>query len=118
MGAFQEQMPGREEGRRSSEGEQEVCKTSRQLVLLAPGGFNEGTPASSVELDLPRVLGAHGECEEQGSEKISVKFLEEQRSDGRGCTAVRVAIGNGMRQLFVENKEECRNLQGKDPKNL
>ena len=50
-----EQMPGREEGRRNCGDEQEQGKTSQQLVLLALGGFNEGTPASSMELDLPRV---------------------------------------------------------------
>ena len=61
VGAFQEQMPGREEGRRNSEDEQEQGRASRQLVLPAPGGFNEGTPASSMELDLPRARGAHGE---------------------------------------------------------
>ena len=48
-------MPGREEGRRNSEDEQEQGKTSQQLVLPAPGGFNEGTPASSMELDLLHV---------------------------------------------------------------
>ena len=31
-------------------------------MLPAPGGFNEGTPASCMELGLPRVRCAHGEC--------------------------------------------------------
>ena len=56
------QMPGKEEGRRNSEDEQGQGKTCPQWVLPAPGGFNEGTPASSMDLDLPRVRGAHGEC--------------------------------------------------------
>ena len=62
VGVFQKQMPGREEGRRNSEHEQEQGKTSQLLVLPAPGRFNEGTAASSMELDLLRVRGAHGEC--------------------------------------------------------
>ena len=57
-------MPGREEGRRNSE---EQGKTSQQLVLSAPGGLNEGTPASSMELDFLRVRGVHGECGEAGN---------------------------------------------------
>ena len=48
MGAVQGQMPERErEGRRNSEDEQEQGRISQQLVLPAPGGINEGTPASS-----------------------------------------------------------------------
>ena len=62
MGAAQEQMSGREEGSRNSEDEQDHCKTSQQLVLPAQGGLNEGALASSMELDLPHVRGAHGEC--------------------------------------------------------
>ena len=62
VGAFQEQMPGGEAGRRNCEDERERGKTSQQLVLPAPGGFNEGTPPSGMELGLRRVQGAHGEC--------------------------------------------------------
>ena len=76
MGALQEQMPGRE-GRRTSEDEQEKGKTSQQLVLPAPGGFSEGTPARSMELDLPRVWGAHGECGGAGN---SATAKDRQRS--------------------------------------
>ena len=60
VGALQEDMPGREERRRNSGVEQEQGKTSQQLLLPAQGGLNEGTPARSMELDLPRVRGAHG----------------------------------------------------------
>ena len=59
MGALPEQMPGKEEGRRDSEDDQEQGKTSQQLLSLAPRRFNEGTSASSLELDLTRVLGVH-----------------------------------------------------------
>ena len=31
-------------------------------MLPTPGGYNEGTPASLVELDLARIRDAHGEC--------------------------------------------------------
>ena len=61
MGAAQGLMPGREEGRRNSEHEQEQDEASQQLVSSASGGCNEGTPASSSELDLLRVRGALGE---------------------------------------------------------
>ena len=56
------QMPGKGGGRRNSEDEQEQGKASQQLALSASGGLNEGTPASGLELDLPRVRGALGEC--------------------------------------------------------
>ena len=55
------QMPGQGGGRRNSENEQEQCRTSQQLVLPAQSGFNESAPASSMELDLPRVRGVQGE---------------------------------------------------------
>ena len=61
MGAAQGQMPRREEGRRTGEDEQEQGRISQQLVLSAPGGINEGAPASSLELDLHRVRSAPGE---------------------------------------------------------
>ena len=65
MGAAQGQMPGREGGRRSSEDEQEQGRISQQLVVPAPGGINEGTPASSLELDLPRLRVHLANAEEQ-----------------------------------------------------
>ena len=52
-------MPGRDERRRSSEDEQEQGRI--KLVLPTPGEINQGAPASSLELDLPRVRGALGE---------------------------------------------------------
>ena len=61
MGAAQGQMPGREKDRRSSEDEQEQDKASQQLALSGSSGSDESTPASSLELDLPRVRGVLGE---------------------------------------------------------
>ena len=61
-GPTQGQMPGRDERRRNSEDEQELGTTKQQLVLPAQGGINEATPVNSLELDLPRVRGALGEC--------------------------------------------------------
>ena len=58
----QVQMPRVEEGRRDSKNVQEQGKTSQQLVLPTPDPFNEGTPASVMEIDLSRIRGAHGEC--------------------------------------------------------
>ena len=54
-------MGGREEGRRSSEDEQEQDKASQQLALSGSSGCNEGTPASSLDFDLPRIRVAFGE---------------------------------------------------------
>ena len=54
-------MPGREEGRRDSEIEQEQGRASQQLVSLMPGGINQDAPASSLEFDFPRVRGVPGE---------------------------------------------------------
>ena len=65
MGAVQGQMPGREEGRRNSD-EQEQGRISQQLVLPAPGGIKQGTPARSLKLDLPRVWSALCECGRAG----------------------------------------------------
>ena len=59
-GAVQEQMPGRDE-RRNSEDEQEQGRASQQVALPTPGGFIQGAPASSLDLDLPLVRGAPGE---------------------------------------------------------
>ena len=61
MGAAQGQMPGREEERRSSEDAQEQDKASQQLALSGSSGCNEGTPASSLKLDLLRIRGSLGE---------------------------------------------------------
>ena len=60
------QMPGREEGRRDSENEQEQGRASQQLVLPTPGGVNQDAPASSLELDLLRVRGVLGESGSAG----------------------------------------------------
>ena len=77
-----------------------------------------------MELDLPRVRGAHGEGGRsrkfryiKGSKKMSVKNPEEWRSDGRGCTLVSIVNGNGMRELFVKN-EKKKQQPGQGPKNL
>ena len=43
MGTVKGQMPGREEGRRNSEDEQEQDKASQQLALSASSGCTEGS---------------------------------------------------------------------------
>ena len=48
------QIPEKGGGRRNSEDEQEQGKASPQLPLSASGWCNEGTSASSLELNLPR----------------------------------------------------------------
>ena len=83
-GAAQGQMPGREEGSRNSEDKQEQGKGSQQLVLPAQGGIIEDTPASSMELDLPRVRGAHVECGGVGSSGTA-KNRKKKRPHWRTC---------------------------------
>ena len=60
-----EKARGRCQEKKKEEGivkvNKEQGKTCQQLVFPAQGGFNEGTPASLVELHLPRFRGAHGE---------------------------------------------------------
>ena len=68
-------MPGREEGRRSSADNQEQDKTSQHLALSASSGCNEGTPANSLELDLPGIRGALVKVEESGTAKDERKRL-------------------------------------------
>ena len=78
------QVPGREEGRRDSENEQEQGRTSQQLVLPTPGGSNQDAPASSLELDLHRVEGAPGESGSAGrSSKQGDRKGGPSRSPGR-----------------------------------
>ena len=107
-------MPGREEGRRDSENEQEQGRASHQLVLPTPGGINPGAPASSLELDLPRVRsvpgesGSAGRSSEQGDRKRGPS-----RSPGQPLW---------MRQTMTKWEEWClkhkrkKNSQGKDPR--
>ena len=61
------QMPGKGGGR-NSEDEQEQGKAGQQLALSVSGGCNEGTSASSLELDLPRVRGSMVNVEEDGNQ--------------------------------------------------
>ena len=79
--------------RRNSEDELEQDKASQQLVSPAPGGFNEGTPASGMELDLPRVHFAHGKC--GGAGNSGAEHEPESTSDGRGCLTGGLLKGKG-----------------------
>ena len=115
-------MPGREEGRRNSEDEQEQDKASQQLALSAPSGCNEGTPASSLELDLPRVRVHMVKAEEQGSQvqqRMSVKdFYQTPQLDvpqRKKMLHRRTCEGTRLRELIVKKENEKRNSQGRDP---
>ena len=94
--------------RTNGEVEQRQGKTSQQLVLPAQGGLNEGTSASSMELDLPRVRGAHGECGgrefrySKGPKKISVKYPEESTFDGRRSLELSAKKKNKRKTAKVE----------------
>ena len=84
MGAAQGQMPGREEGRRNSDHEQEQRRTSQQLGLPTPGGINQGAPASGLELDLPRVrmYQVKAEVQEDQAQKGIAKEVHPDHQDG------------------------------------
>ena len=110
------QIPGKEEGRRNSENEQEQGRTSQQLVLPAPGGFKEGTTASSMELDLPRVRGAHGEFQvQQGIKKDLCPTLQADFRWKEVHIYEKYEWKWDERDRCFEQKE-MRNSQGKDPK--
>ena len=76
MGAAQGQMSGREK-ERSSEDEQEQDKAGQQWALSGSSGCIEGTPASNLELDLPRIRGSLGEG---GGARKSGKAKDRKRS--------------------------------------
>ena len=65
-GAEQWERPrGRCQEEKKEQGKVTTNKSKTKLVsslASASSGRNEGTPASSLELDLPRVQGAFGEC--------------------------------------------------------
>ena len=122
MGAAQGQMPGREEGRRSSEDEQEQDKASHQLALSGSSECNEGTPANSLELDLPRIRVHLAKAEEQGSQvqqrvsekdlyqlhQVDVPWMRQKMLHWGTCEGEKVEGTLG--------KKEKKNTQGKDPR--
>ena len=115
-GATQEQMPGRDERRRNGEDEQEQGRINQQLVLPTPGGINQGAPASSLELDLPRARGAPGEGGNAGrSGTQGVRKRGPSRSPGRHSTDEDGDDDLGEVVLQTEMKEK---QPGKGPKNL
>ena len=90
-GAAQEQMPRRDERRRNSEEKQEQGRASQQAALPTPGGVNQVAPASSLELDLPRVRGVPGEggsagrpCKRGPSRSPGRPSGDEEGDDGLG----------------------------------
>ena len=110
------QMPGREEGRRDSENEQEQGRSSQQLVLPTPGGTNQDAPASSLELDLHRVRGVPGESESAGrSSKQGDPKRGPSRSPGRPSTDEEEDDSVGG--VVLETKKNERQ-PGKGPKDL
>ena len=87
------QMPGREEGRRDSENEQEQGRASQQLVLPTPGGVNQVAPAGSLELDLrcvrvflvkARREGKQGDRKREPSRSPGRTSMEEEVVDNEG----------------------------------
>ena len=117
MGAPQGQMPRREGGRRNSEKEQEQGKANQKLVLPTPGGINQGAPASSLELDLPRVRGVPGEGGSAGrSGTQGDRKRGPSRSPGRHSMDMRKRMT--MWEEWCLNQKRKKNNQGKDPKTL
>ena len=93
-------------------------KASQQLALTASGGCNEGTPACSLEFDLPRTRGALGECGgagKSGTAKDDRKRpfikLTKSTSHGRGCFTGGGVEVKGLKEPFAKK----RNSQSTDP---
>ena len=65
-----------------------------------------------MELGLPRVGGAHGECGGAGSSvaakerKNLDQIPKEWRSDEEGCTLVSIMNGHGMREPFAKKNKK------------
>ena len=90
-------MPGRDE-RRSGD-EQEQGRASQQVALPTRGGVNQVAPASSLELDLPRVRGVSGEG--GGAGRSPGRLSRDEEGDGN--------VGG----LVPWTKK--KNRQGRDP---
>ena len=119
IGAAPGQMPGRE-GRRISEDEQKQSRFSKQLVHPAPGGINEGTPASSVELDLPRAQGAWrcGGAGKSGTLGIAREVYQTLQADvqWKRMHSRKTCEWKWDEKDFCRKRKEKRNSQGKDPR--
>ena len=104
-------------GRKERKGEQEQGKTSQQLVLPTPDGYNEGAPASVMELDLTRmgVLMVSFWCS-KWSKKTSVQLATSRAvPDGGGCKFMNLVNGAWKKEPLGTEKK-WRNSQGKDPR--
>ena len=127
-------MPGSEGGRRSSEDEQEQDKASQQMALSGSSGCDEGTPASSLELDLPPVRDALGEGgragksgKAKGERKRPSSNSPSRRAMGEEEGSGRLVKGERLRTLLKKKKKERKretanvrthlqeNSQGRDP---
>ena len=114
-------MPGRGEGRRNGEDEQEQDKASQQLALSASSGCKEGTPASSLELDLPRIRSALGECGGAGSQvqqRMSEQDLYQTPQVDSRWKGMPHWRGGRVEGAFCKEEKEKRNSQGKDPRTI
>ena len=118
----------RHKGRWQEEKKKEAVKTNKSKTRPVSNG--RCRVQAGVLKALHRVIwsliflgfGVHlSKAEEQGSqvkqriEKISVKCPEEWRSDGRGCTLVRIGNGNGMREVLVKNKKKRETARVRTP---
>ena len=115
-GAVQEHLPGRDERRRNNEEEQEQGRASQQVALPTPGGYIQGAPASSLELDLPLVWGVLGEG---GSAGRSGTQGDRKRGPSRspGRHSMDEGVDDDLGGLVPETKKKEKQ-PGKGPKNL
>ena len=116
-----EQHKGRCQEEKKDEGivkmNQEQGRINQQLVSPTPGGVNQGAPASSLELDLPRVRGVPGEGGSAG------KIRNTRRSQERSIQITWTALpwmrkGMTMCEKWCLEQKRKKNSQGKDPENL
>ena len=120
------QMPGKGGGRRNSGGEQEQDKANQQLALSASSGCNEGTPASTLELDLSRIRAALGECGGAGMsgtakderKRPSSKFQVDVPWKRKRMLHWKTCEGEKVEGIDSKKEERKDKQPGKGPKNL
>ena len=123
IGAVQKQGPGRDERIRNGEEEQEQGRASQQVALPTPGGFIQGAPARSLELDLPLVRGVPGE------RKIRHTQVDRKRGPSRspGRHSKDEGADDVLKDWCLKRKEKQpgrdpstqeRNSQGEDTRTL
>ena len=90
--------------RRCQEKEETVKMNKSYSGWLLPGGTNEGTPASSMELDLPHVPGVQGEV--GGATKSGAEKWAKQKTDPKSPSRCPMEEDAFLEDLWMEMRWE------------